>query len=387
MGIDKTYDRIQQNYHLKGIYCDVVHYITNCVSCNTRNLIQKLAPLQEMDEVSIPFEKLAIDTCGPYPTSHAGNKYLLTFVDMYSEFYAIPDKSAQTVATVILEKIILRHGCPATLLSDNRTEFINAVVHEVCKVLNIYRVRTSLYHTQSNGKLDRLHRVWNDIASKSMQDPRSWDEMIPSILLALRTAIHETSQYSPYYLMTGRDLMLPLDTLLRPHARYMGDKPHEQILENHHKAMIKVLSNSKKAFERSKRHYDRKVKGNDLRGGDPVYLFNTTQTSKLDSKWMPYYRILEQVTPVNFIIENVIKGTTQKVHALHLRKANLEWKVTETLPDARNLRRAQLAAPLSKVESSDTDSYGNAELLDSDDLPLARLESVWPRRIVVTICL
>ena len=116
MGIDKTYDRIRQNYHWKGIYRDVVHYVTNCVSCNTRNLTQKRAPLQKMDEVSIPFEKLAIDTCGPYPTSHAGNKYLLTFVDMYSgwpEFYAIPDKSAQTVATVILERIIPRHGCPA----------------------------------------------------------------------------------------------------------------------------------------------------------------------------------------------------------------------------------------------------------------------------------
>ena len=139
-----------------------------------------------------------------------------------------------------------------------------------------------------------------------MQDPRSWDEMIPSALLALRTAIHETSQYSPYYLMTGRDPMLQLDMLLTPRARYMGDEPHKQILENHHKAKMKVLSNSKKAFDRSKRHYDRKVKGNELKVGDPVYLFNTTRTSKLDSKWMPYYRVLEKVTPVNYIIRNVI---------------------------------------------------------------------------------
>ena len=66
---------------------------------------------------------------------------MLTFVDMYSgwpEFYAIPHKSAQTVATVILKKIIPHHGCPAVLLSDNESEFINAVVQEVCKVLNIY---------------------------------------------------------------------------------------------------------------------------------------------------------------------------------------------------------------------------------------------------------
>ena len=145
-------------------------------------------------------------------------------------------------------------------------------------------------------------------------------------------------------------------------GRYMGDEPHKQILENHHKAMVKVLQNSKRAFERSKRYFDRKVKGNDLKVGEPVYLFNTTRTSKLDSKWMPYYRVLEKVTPVNYIIRNVRTGKTRKVHTLHLPKANLEWKVPETPPDARNVRHAQLAAPLSTAESSDTESYGNAEL-------------------------
>ena len=85
---------------------------------------------------------------------------------------------------------------------------------------------------------------------------------------------------------------------------------------------------------------------------------------------MPYYRILEKVTPVNYIIRNVRTGKTLKVHALHLRKANPEWKVPETPPDARNLRRAQLAAPLSTV---DTDSCGGAEFIDSDDIPLARV--------------
>ena len=213
------------------------------MSCHEETICYRSRPRDyKWKKRTIPFEKLAIDTCGSYPTSHVENKYLLTFLDIYSgwpELYAIPDKSAQTVATVILEKRILRHGCAAVLLSDNGTEFINALVQEVGKVLNLYWVRTSPYHPQSNGKLERLHRVWNDIAYKGMQDPPSWDEMIPSALLALRTTIHETSQYSP--LMTERYPMLPLDTLLRPHARYMGDEPHKQILENHHKAMVKVL--------------------------------------------------------------------------------------------------------------------------------------------------
>ena len=123
------------------------------------------------------------------------------------------------------------------------------------------------------------------------------------------------------------------------------------------------------------------MKGNDLKIGDPVYLFNTTRTSKLDSKWMPYYRVLEKVTPVNYIIRNVRTGKTRKVHALHLRKANLEWKVPETPPDARNLRRAQLAAPLSTVDSRIQNPMGTLSLLTPMIYPSLGLECAWPRRI------
>ena len=70
----------------------------------------------------MPFQKLAVDTCGPYPISQAGNKYLITFVDIcsgWTEFFPVPDKSAETIAKVMLDEIIPRHGCPGTLLSDN----------------------------------------------------------------------------------------------------------------------------------------------------------------------------------------------------------------------------------------------------------------------------
>ena len=64
-GIDKTYDRIRQKYHWPGIYKTVVHHVSKCVPCNSRNLKQQKPPLQKMDTVSVPFQKIAVDTCGP----------------------------------------------------------------------------------------------------------------------------------------------------------------------------------------------------------------------------------------------------------------------------------------------------------------------------------
>lgn len=374
MGLDKTYDRIRQKYHWRGIYKDIVRYVADCVPCNTRNLKQQAAPLQEMDKVSMPFQKVAMDMCGPYDTSYGGNRFLLTFVDMYSgwpEFYPLPDKSAEGVADIILTKIIPRHGCCLRLLSDNGGEFVNKVVGQVCKTLKIYRIRTSPYRPQSNGKLERIHRVWNDIVGKQLKDRREWDLMIPSALMALRTCNHETTQHSPFYLMNGRDPWLPLDTLLRPRAKYMGEEHHEHVLERHHKAMVVVQRNHQKAVARTKRYHDRKAKESNVQVDDPVYLFKTKRNSKLEPRWEPYFRVVEKVTPVNFVVRNVVTGAMRKAHAAHLRKANLDWSIPQVPEGRRPLRQvAQAAGP------SDTDVAPESDISWSseDDIPLARIQ-------------
>ena len=59
------------------------------------------------------------------------------------------------------------------------------------------------------------------------------------------------------------------------------------------------------------------------------------------------------------------------MHALHLRKANLEWEIPDPIPAERPHRRAQLAAPMSS--DADQEFTSSTESLDSDDLPLARM--------------
>ena len=57
-------------------------------------------------------EIVGIDTCGPFPMSEDGNKYVCTIVDHFSgwpEAWAIPDKSAATIAKLLLDKFIPRH--------------------------------------------------------------------------------------------------------------------------------------------------------------------------------------------------------------------------------------------------------------------------------------
>ena len=63
----------------------------------------------------IPLQRLALMIAGPYHKTLSGNKYVVGFVDWYSgwaEAFPVPDKSAETIAHLLLEEIIPRHSIP-----------------------------------------------------------------------------------------------------------------------------------------------------------------------------------------------------------------------------------------------------------------------------------
>lgn len=53
--------------------------------------------------------------------------------------------------------------------------------------------------------------------------------------MVVRFSIHETSMFLPYYVLFGRDVVLPVDNLLKPRTKYMGDHPHKLIIEHQNK--------------------------------------------------------------------------------------------------------------------------------------------------------
>ena len=267
-----------------------------------------------------------------FTTSENVNKYIVTVVDQYSgwpEAYPVPDKTAEQVAKIILDEIIPRYSCPVTLLSDNGTEYCNRLVDEISKVLKIHRITTTPYHLQSNGKTERFHRVLNDMLAKQMIKGRNlstWDTYLPHILGAYRTSINETTTYSPHFLLYKCDPVLLIDTLLKPRRKYMGEAYHELALERQHVAYTLVRRHIKKSQKRQEDRHNKNVKTVTLKIGDPVYVHNSARTSKHDTRWEPYYRIIKQTGPVNFQIKSRLTGNIKSVHADQLKLAHLdEW--------------------------------------------------------------
>ena len=90
--------------------------------------------------------KLSLDLSGPYPTTLSNSKYIIAFVDWFSgwpEAFAVPDKTADTVAHLLIEEIFPRFGCPLQIVTDNGSENVNKVVRETLESLNIHHILTS----------------------------------------------------------------------------------------------------------------------------------------------------------------------------------------------------------------------------------------------------
>ena len=337
---DKMYDKLRLRYYWERMYQDAVEFVANCGLCRSKKLKKVRRPLQEMPIPQYPFEMVGIDTCGPFPESLQGNKYIVTIVDHFSswpEAYAVPDKTAETVARLLLEKFFPVHACPQTILSDRGTEFVNGVIEYLLTKMKVLHIKTSPFHPQTNGKTERFHRYMNDVLAKYIQkEPCNWDSYIPGMLMAYRTSVNESTLHTPFFLVYGRDPVLPMDTLLRPKLKYMGDEYVPCMLQRLHLAYMEARNNMAEARARNKRIYDKKAETADFKPGDTVYYLDKTvpqgRSAKLHLAWTPHYCVLEQKSPVTFVIKNQLNGKTKLVHAENLQLALPEhiWDIPRT---------------------------------------------------------
>ena len=242
---------VRRRRPLPNLFKEINTYVNECVIYQIRSLQKVRQPLQETDISPSPMAKLSLDLSGPYPTTMSGNKYIIAFVDWYSgwpEAFAVPDKTGENVVDLIIHKIVARFGSCLQLVTDNGTENVSKIVKEKLTRLKIDQVLTSVYHPQSNAKVGRFHKTLLDVLSKKEADnPQTWDLNLNQALAAIRFSVSESSRYSPFFLFYKRDVVLPIDNILKPRRKYLGEDNHQkvQVGKDQEKAQSERDSHSK----------------------------------------------------------------------------------------------------------------------------------------------
>lgn len=220
LGVEKTLTRLRESYYWPKMHQDVQKEVQQCAICQQVQAWSKAQPREAMKHIQAgePFEILCMDYLGGLPETPRGNKYILLFVDAYTrwaEAAATRDESAETVASCLMNLIVCRHGVPQRIHSDQGANFMSELMKCMIAKLGAKQSKTTTYHPQGNGITERCNRSLITLLRKlALNDEGNWDLHLPKALLAYRTAVHNSTMYSPFELVYGRKAKLPLDFLV-----------------------------------------------------------------------------------------------------------------------------------------------------------------------------
>jgi len=195
----------------------------------------------------------------------------------WGEAIPIRNKEAVTVARALLDVVFSRFGIPYQLLSDNGKEFDNLMMKEICRLLEIDKIRTTVYKASTNGAVERFHRTLNSMLGKVVsQNQRNWDEFLPTVMGAYRASRHESTGFSPNFLMLGKENAAPLDVV---YGIPVGEEEHYESQDGFVDNRLKIMRESYRiarenlgcSAERAKKYYDMRVRPRQFSVGQWVY--------------------------------------------------------------------------------------------------------------------
>ena len=166
-------------------------------------------------EVGHRWDRVAMDILDMSVTTPKGNRYVLVMVDCFSrwtEACPLPNKTALAVADAFFQLIVCRFGMPSVKHSDQGREFENNLMQELLLLCGAHKTRTTPYHPASDGLVELFNRTLPMMLAMFAGENRDdWDDLLPALMMAYRSSVHESTGFSPYRLMFGEECSLPMD--------------------------------------------------------------------------------------------------------------------------------------------------------------------------------
>lgn len=193
---------------------------------------------------------------------------------------AVPLKNQDTesIAKAFVENIILKFGCPLEILTDNGSAFCSELLKKLCKFLQIKKIHTTAYHPQSNGSLERSHRVLKEYLRNYISpNLNDWDKYLPFAVFAYNSTPNSNTKFSPFELYFGSKPNTPSSMNKNPDVIYNYDDYYFE-LKNKLQTMQKMArQNLIESKNESKKYYDKYTNELVLNFGDKVLIENVTK--------------------------------------------------------------------------------------------------------------
>ena len=316
-GIAKTLKRVKQEAYWVGMAKYVYSYCTNCLVCQKAKLpLPPRAPLVNTP-IGKPWQMLAIDIL-EVPVSFKNNRYLLVIMDYFTkwaEAVPLPDQKAKSISNAII-KLCSSFGIPDVIHSDQGRNFESCLFQEMLTAFGIEKSRTTAYHPQGDGMVERFNRSLLQLLRCYTQQENDWEQYLPLVLYAYCTAPHSSTGISPFELMFGRP---PKSTQLQPQTGFDPSSYSVQLQAKLAALQDLVRTNTTTAAQTQKFYYDRSSTSRAFTPQELVWLSIPT-AGKLQPRWEGKWKVVEMKGPVT--VEITDGRRTKVVHVNRVRHRN-----------------------------------------------------------------
>ena len=313
LGINKTCGKIMTHFFWPGLRKDVSEY---CKTCHTCQMVGKpnvkipCAPLSPIPAFEEPFSRVIIDCVGPLPKTRSGNEYLLTIMCASTRFpEAIPLRSinARNVSKSLL-KFFTLFGLPKEIQSDQGSNFMSGLFQQVVHQLGAKQIKSSAYHPQSQGALERFHSTLKTmIKTYSHENGKDWDEGIPFLLFAVRESVQESLGFSPFELVFGHTVRGPLKLIKETWlSEESGNLPLLDYVSEFKERLSRACELAHENLRASQHHmktwYDKKAKERSFSPGDKVLVLLPIKGQPLQAKFHGPCDVVRKEGNLNYVI-------------------------------------------------------------------------------------
>ena len=358
----KIHSQLSRHYWWPKMRADIEKWCRSCLVCATRHLGHRVVPPLTPIPVGGPF---GVDVV-QLPRTRSGKQYAVVFVDYmtkWPEVFTTSNQSAFTIAKLLVEKIVSRHGVPSQLLSDRGGAFLSKLLQEIAALLGFHKVNTSAYHPQTDGLVERFNRTLIDMLAKTAKQ-NGWDEKLPFVLFAYRTAIQESTGESPFRLLYGRDPKLPTeDALSCPVDRTQVDLSNykTEVSLNMAEAWKLAQERISKAQTHQKKQHDKLVKNSKFSEGDFVFLYDPSlKTGKAYKFAKPFrgpYKIVHLVKG-GAEIQLVAKPKSKLICVAFNRLRHCPKEISDAIDEPEQVRSKEQFVGKEQITNDTFDEYG-----------------------------
>ena len=215
-GIKSTLRLIKSRFYWHDMDRNIRDWCRTCESCQSSKINRHTStPVIPFSLPSERFQTVHIDIVGPLPPTRPFSeefsspfRYILTCIDRgtrWVEACPLEEITATAVAVAFVNTWISRFGVPLYVVTDRGSQFESELFSEMSKLTGFHRLRTTSYHPQSNGLVERFHRT---LKSAIIARKHSWLDSLPIVLLGIRNTVNEFN-FSPFMAVTGTSMLIP----------------------------------------------------------------------------------------------------------------------------------------------------------------------------------